>query len=147
MTKLTRKIEIGASREEVYAVLADPSCLAKWVTIQESLDEAPQGDLEQGAHVVQRLKVAGQRFRVRWTVSEAKHPSRIVWEGAGPLRTHARALYELTTKGSGTSFSYTNEYTLPGGPAGRILGRALNAASGREADRSLARLKRLIESR
>ncbi len=145
MTELTRQIQIDASPSEVYKVVSDPSCLQRWVTIQDCLEEGPSGDLEQGARVVQRLRVAGRCFHVRWTVSDAQPPSLLVWDGRGPLGSRAHAVYKLSENGRGTIFSYTNEYSLPGGPAGRALGRALASVSKREADRSLRRLKDLIE--
>jgi uncharacterized protein YndB with AHSA1/START domain len=148
MTKLERDIEIAASPDRVYDVLTDPNCLGQWVTIQEELEEAPTGDLETGSRLRQRMKVAGQRFRLSWIVVEADRPSRVVWEGKGPMGSSARAVYELTGNGDGgTSFSYSNEYALPGGPAGRIAGRAIAAASGREADRTMKRLKKLVEQK
>jgi uncharacterized protein YndB with AHSA1/START domain len=146
MTKLEREIDIAAPRERVYDVLADPSCLEKWVTIQEELEEAPAGDLTEGSTLRQRMKVAGARFHLTWRVVEADRPSRIVWEGRGPMRTKARAVYELSEDGEGrTRFGYLNEYTLPGGPAGRLAGGAISRAAGREADRTLERLRELIE--
>jgi uncharacterized protein YndB with AHSA1/START domain len=148
MTKLEREIDIAAPPERVYDVLADPACLGEWVTIQEELEEAPSGDLEAGHKLRQRMKVAGQRFRLHWTVVEAKRPKRIVWEGRGPMGTKAKAVYELSSNGdSATHFTYLNEYELPGGIAGKIAGRAVQAASGREADKTLKRLKKLVESR
>jgi uncharacterized protein YndB with AHSA1/START domain len=148
MTKLEREIEIRASPEAVYDVLADPDCLGDWVTIQEELEEAPDGDLEPGSRLRQRMRVAGTRFRLSWTVVEAQRPSRIVWEGHGPMGSHAKAIYELSADGDGgTKFSYLNEYGLPGGPAGRLAARAILGASGREADRTLKRLKTLVEER
>ena len=149
MTKLEREIEIGAPRERVYEVLTDPECLGEWVTIQEELEEAPEGrDLEKGDTLRQRMKVAGQRFKLSWTVVEAERPSRVVWEGSGPVGSKARAVYELTdTGGGGTRFSYTNQYDMPGGLAGKLAGRAIMKASGPEADRSLERLKALVESK
>ncbi|GAC1321651.1 MAG: hypothetical protein NVSMB25_15650 [Thermoleophilaceae bacterium] len=145
MSELTREIEIDAPPERVYAKLTDPRCLAEWVTIQEALEDAPDGDLERGSRVVQRLKVAGQRFRVSWTVKEARRPTRVVWEGKGPLGSRARAVYEVTAREGGCTFSYLNEYNLPGGPAGALAGRAIKGVSTREADRSLKRLKKLVE--
>jgi len=148
MTKLEREIEIQASPDAVYDVLSDPSCLGEWVTIQEELEEAPSGDLEAGSTLRQRMRVAGKRFRLSWTVVQADRPSRIVWEGHGPMGSKAKAIYELSGNGDGgTTFSYLNEYGLPGGPAGRLAGRAILAASGREADRTLKRLKKLVEAR
>lgn len=145
VSELRREISIDAEPGRVYDVLCDPDCLGEWVTIQDGLEQAPNGDLEQGSKLVQRLKVAGQRFRVTWTVDEARRPQRVEWSGKGPMGSTAHAIYELEAVDSGTSFRYLNRWQLPGGPAGRILGRALNAVSGREADRSLERLKQLIE--
>ena len=149
MTKLARQIVIDAPRELVYAVLTDPSCLGQWVTIQEELEEAPEGrDLVAGDTLRQRMKVAGQRFRLSWTVVEADRPARVVWEGHGPMGSEAKAVYGLSEDGDGrTRFSYMNEYALPGGTAGRIAGGAILRASSREADRTLERLKELVERR
>lgn len=148
MTKLEREIEIDASPDAVYDVVADPSCLGEWVTIQEELEEAPSGDLTKGSRLRQRMRVAGQRFHLSWTVVEAARPSRIVWEGRGPMGSRAKAIYEIASDGDGHSrFSYLNEYALPGGPAGRLAARAIKGASGREADRTLKRLKKLVEAR
>ena len=145
MTKLEREIHIDAPPEEVYDTLMDPESLGKWVTIQQSLEEAPNGDLEKGSELVQRVKVAGRKFRLRWKVADAVRGKRAVWQGRGPLGSKAEAVYELEANSGGTNFSYTNEYHLPGGVAGRIAGRAIVAASGGEADKSLAKLKRLVE--
>jgi uncharacterized protein YndB with AHSA1/START domain len=149
VTKLEREIDIDAPPDRVYDVLTDPDCLGEWVTIQEELEEAPEGrDLERGDTLRQRMKVAGQRFKLSWTVVEADRPSRIVWEGHGPMGSEARAVYDLAENGDGgTHFTYSNEYEMPGGPAGRLAGRAIVAASGREANRTLERLKELVESR
>jgi uncharacterized protein YndB with AHSA1/START domain len=148
MTKLEREIEIEAPPDRVYDVLADPTCLGDWVTIQEELEEAPKGDLEAGSTLRQRMRVAGTRFHLSWTVVEAERPSRIVWEGRGPMGSKAKAIYQLSGNGDGgTTFSYLNEYGLPGGAAGRLAGRAILRASGREADRTLERLKKLVEAK
>ena len=149
MTKLEREITIDASRDSVYDILLDPNCLGEWVTIQEELEEAPEGrDLAEGDTLRQRMKVAGQRFRLSWRVIQADRPSRVVWEGEGPMGSKAKAVYDLAENGDGgTRFSYMNQYDMPGGPAGKLAGAAIVKASGREADRTLERLKELVESR
>jgi len=47
--------------------------------------------------------------------------------------------------GGGTDFSYMNEYDLPGGPLGRVAGRAVSRVTQKEVDGSLQRLKQLVE--
>jgi uncharacterized protein YndB with AHSA1/START domain len=147
MSKLKRHIDIHATPEQVWDVLMDPAHLGDWVTIQEQLEEAPRGDLQRGSTLIQRCKVAGQRFVLRWTVLEADKPRRAVWEGHGPMGTMATVVYELSQNGGGTHFHYTNEYALPGGFAGRLAGAAVVGASGHEANKTLKRLKRLVESK
>lgn len=144
--KVERGIEIDAAPERVYDVLMDPRRLEDWVTIHAELKDAPPGELARGSELSQCLKLAGQKFTVRWRVVEDDCPRRVVWEGSGPLGSTARVVYELSPDGDGgTRFTYTNEYTLPGGAVGRLGSRAVAPASRRESERSLERLKDLLE--
>lgn len=143
--KVQKKIEIEAPPVDIYAVLMDPRRLKDWVSIHDRLLEAPEGQLSQGDELRQRLKVAGQKFTVDWTVTQDEPSSYVEWLGSGPLGTEARCVYDLDPEGDGTCFSYLNEFELPGGALGRVAGKAVAAAAGREAERSLQRLKLLME--
>jgi carbon monoxide dehydrogenase subunit G len=148
MAKLERTIEIDATPEEVYDVLTDPNCLGEWVTIQDKLVEAPEPPLKKGDCIVQQMKVVGKKFKVSWDVEVAERPEKVRWSGKGPMGSVARATYELASNGNGgTSFSYTNEYDMPGGPIGKMAGRAMTSASGKEADATLKRLKEFVEKK
>jgi carbon monoxide dehydrogenase subunit G len=142
--RVEREIDLAAPPDQVYGLLMDPFRLGEWVTIHQGFEDAP-AELQQGSTMTQRLKVAGQGFTVRWTVTEDDRPNRVTWEGKGPARTGARVVYDLQERDGGTRFSYLNEYELPGGVAGRVAGRAVGAAARREVERSLERLKRLLE--
>jgi len=143
--KVERSITIAASPEAVYRVVMDPHRLSEWVSIHEGLEEAHDGELAAGSELTQSLKVAGQGFTVRWTVVEDDCPRHVVWEGLGPMRTKAKVAYDFASAGEGTRFSYLNEYELPGGFAGKLAARAVAGAAGRETERSLKRLKALLE--
>src|SRR5881227_3336478 len=145
VTRLAREIHIEADPQVVYDTLMDPDCLGDWVTIQDELLEAPDGDLEKGDELVQRMKIAGRKFKLRWKVEQADPPHKTVWRGRGPLGSKALVTYDLAANEGGTDFTYTNEYSLPGGPVGKLAGRAVVGASGAEADKTLKRLKNLIE--
>jgi carbon monoxide dehydrogenase subunit G len=123
--KVERTVEIAAPPEEVYEVVMDPGRLEDWVTIHHHLEDAPSGRLRQGSKLTQCLKLAGKKFKVRWTVVENDPCSRVVWEGRGPVASHARVVYGFKGNGQGTTFSYRNEYDLPGGALGRMAGRAV----------------------
>jgi carbon monoxide dehydrogenase subunit G len=143
--KVERTIDIAASPERLYDVLMDPARLEDWVTIHHHLEDAPKAPLRKGSQLTQCLKLAGKKFKVRWTVVENEPCVRVVWEGRGPVASHARAVYELEGNGGGTTFSYLNEYELPGGALGRVASRAVSRVTQKELDGSLQRLKSLVE--
>ena len=143
--KVERSVEIAAAPGEVYNVVMDPARLDDWVTIHDHLEDAPNGQLKRGSKLTQTLRVAGQRFKVRWTVAEIDFCRRVVWEGRGPLGSHARVVYRFDENELGTRFSYMNQYDLPGGVFGRMAGRAVSRVTEKELDGSLQKLKSMLE--
>jgi uncharacterized membrane protein len=143
--KVERTVEIDAPPERLYEVVMDPGRLEQWVTIHHHLEDAPSGQLKKGSKLTQCLKLAGKKFKVRWTVVENDPCTRVVWEGRGPVASHARVVYEFKGNGDGTTFSYMNEYDLPGGALGRMAGRAVSRVTQKEVEGSLQRLRLLVE--
>ncbi len=143
--KVERTVEIAAPPERLYEVVMDPARLEDWVTIHHHLEDAPDGRLRKGSKLTQCLRLAGKKFKVRWTVVENDPCTRVVWEGHGPVASHARVVYEFKGNGDGTTFSYLNEYDLPGGALGRIAGRAVSRVTQKELEGSLQRLRSLVE--
>lgn len=143
--KVERTIEIEAPAREVYDIVMNPARLGDWVTIHDHLEDAPNGPLKRGSKLTQCLKLAGRRFKVRWTIVENDPCRRVVWEGRGPVGSHARVVYGFDENGQETRFSYMNQYDLPGGVVGRVAGRAVARVTEKELDGSLRRLKSLVE--
>jgi len=144
--KVERSIDIAATPERIYAVIMDPACLERWVTIHAALEHAPEGLLRQGSELTQRLQLAGRGFTVHWKVIENEPARRVVWKGRGPMRSRAGVTYELTPNGDGgTRFTYTNEFALPGGPLGRVAGPVVKRVTAGELDQSMDRLRLMVE--
>lgn len=143
--KVERSIEIAAPPEAVYEVVMDASRLGEWVTVHKELVHAPERLLEEGDELAQKLKVAGKAFKVSWTVAKAERPRDVEWEGRGPMGTKARVSYDLEPRSGGTCFNYVNEYELPGGALGKLGAKAVARTAGKEADRTLVKLKGLLE--
>ena len=141
--RVERSLQIAAPPERVREVVMDPARLKDWVSIHQSLEDAPNSKLRKGSELTQCLKLAGRRFKVTWKVSE-NTPERAVWEGNGPMRTKAKVVYEFEAKDGGTCFSYLNEYHLPGGPLGRVAGPAVRRVTGGELDKSLKNLQKIL---
>lgn len=146
MTQVRTAILIAAPPERVWDIVMDPRRLADWVTIHRRLGDVP-ATLRRGSTFEQTLNLRGAHLHVTWTVVALDAPRRAVWEGHGPAHSRASIVYELRDDGAGgTRFEYTNEFKPPGGPLGAVAGRVLvGGLSQREAQRSLQRLKQLVE--
>jgi len=141
-------VDIDVSPQKVWDVVMDPRRLESWVTTHEKISGAP-ARLSSGSSFEQTLRLAGKSFDVRWTVIEAKEPHFAEWRGDGPYGSRARVRYELASlDGKRTRFGYENEFDLPSGLLGRAAARVVGSARvRREAERSLANLKQLLQGR
>ncbi len=147
MTRVVASIHIAATPERVWDVVMDPDRLGDWVTIHRRLGRVSGRPLGKGSTLEQTLHLRGVNVKVRWTVSEVQCGRFAVWEGTGPARATAHTTYKLSpADGSGTRFDYEVEFKAPLGPLGAVASRALvGAIPQREADKTLARLKALLE--
>lgn len=143
---VARSVEIDAPIERVWELVMDPQRLGDWVTIHGSVAEVPNGELHEGSEFHQSMKLKGVPLKVRWRITEWDPPHRALWLGEAAAGAKARILYDLRERDGITVFDYENEFELPAGKVGKLAGRAFNAMSGdREAKKSLARLKELLE--
>jgi carbon monoxide dehydrogenase subunit G len=140
-------IDIAAPPERVWDLVMDPERFGEWVTIHRKVNSADPGPPREGMRMEQTLCLRGASFKVKWHLSEVKDHSRAVWEGTGPMRSHARTEYGISADGNGgTRFHYLNEFQAPGGPLGAAASRVLvGGLPKREAERSLQKLKSLLE--
>lgn len=143
--QVTTRIE--APRDRVWEIVMDPDCLRKWVTIHRSVESVSSNPLRKGSTMDQVLHLRGVSFRVHWKLIDVNAPELAEWAGEGPAHSRARIRYELAADGDGaTRFDYINEFTPPGGRLGTVASRVIvGAASEREAEKSLERLKALLE--
>lgn len=141
------KTKIEAPIERVWETVMDPRRLEEWVTIHRSLKSPPSEPLRPGSTMEQVMHFRGISFTVHWTLVDLQAPMHAEWEGRGPAYSRARIRYELSGDGdTATEFEYFNEFTPPGGRLGVVASRVIvGAASEREANRSLQKLKELLE--
>lgn len=147
MSTVHVQISIAAPIEKIWETVMDPSRLSDWVTIHRAVRDVSAQPLRKGSTMEQVLQLRGVPFHVHWTLVDVSAPHHAEWEGHGPAHSRARTRYELSSDGeSATVFDYTNEFTPPGGRLGTVASRVIvGAASEREANNSLIRLKELVE--
>ena len=144
---VTADITINAPKKDVWEACMDADRLEEWVTIHKKLESSDSGPPRVGMKMKQSLVLRGATFKVSWELTECVDHSCAIWEGRGPIRSYARTEYHLCENADGgTDFHYVNEFKAPGGPFGKAASRALvGGLPQREADRSLAQLKKLLE--
>lgn len=147
MSQVRLSTRIEAPVDRVWETVMDPYCLEDWVTIHRSIDAVSSRPLRKGSTMDQVLHLRGVSFHVHWTLVEVSEPTHAEWIGDGPAHSRAKIRYELTEDGDGgTRFEYINEFTPPGGRLGTVASRVIvGAASEREAQKSLDRLKAMLE--
>jgi carbon monoxide dehydrogenase subunit G len=139
-------IVIAAQPEQVWEVVMDAHRYGEWVTIHRGLRDASPGPAREGSQMEQTLHLRGADIRVRWLLIECLAPSYARWQGRGPARTHAQIEDRLTAVPEGTRFDYENQFDTPLGALGAFASRhVMGHMAQREADRSLAALRELIE--
>jgi uncharacterized membrane protein len=146
MSTVRSSVVIAAPAETVWAVVMDARRFAEWVTIHREVRGISAGPPREGSQMDQILHLRGADIRVRWLLVECDPPSYARWEGRGPARSHAEIEYRLTALGESTRFDYQNDFRPPLGAVGAFASRTLMGQTPqREADRSLAALRALIE--
>jgi uncharacterized protein YndB with AHSA1/START domain len=145
MGEVRASIEIHAPCKAVWEVVTDLSRLGDWVTIHEGFEGSPPDSVEEGTRFTQKVAVAGKEFEVEWTAREISEPEVLEWEGDGPGGSTARTRYELSGDGE-TTFTYVSELDPPAGKLGDAAGTVVERSADDEAQETLERLKRLVES-
>ena len=146
MTLVSSTVVIAAPPPAVWTVVMDPGRLAEWVTIHRSLRAVTPGPPREGSGMEQVLHLRGADLRVHWRLVECREPTFARWEGHGPARSKALIEYHLSAVAEGTRFDYHNEFQPPFGAVGALASRTvMGQVPQREADRSLAALRALVE--
>lgn len=147
MSGVEVKIDLDAPIDRVWETVMDPSRFKDWVTIHRSVSNISDEPMRKGSTMDQVLHLRGVSFHVHWTLVDVNSPNHAEWEGRGPAHSRARIRYDLSPNGEhATVFKYTNEFATPGGRLGVVASRVIvGAASEREANNSLTRLKQLVE--
>ncbi|WP_249012145.1 SRPBCC family protein [Conexibacter sp. DBS9H8] len=147
MTVVNASIEIAVAPDVVFATILDPNRLADWVTIHRSVKVKSANPTAEGSEMDQVLSLHGLSVTIHWTLTSVQAPTEAQWHGRGPAGSRAAIRYCLSGPAEGpTRFDYANEFTAPGGPIGKAASRVVvGPASAREANRSLAKLKALLE--
>lgn len=145
MPELTGEVHIEAPREAVFAVVDDwrqttryLRGLVRWEPVDPGHVRGP------GTRFAAAIKAGPVTLEGKMEVTEHEPPERIAFTSIEGPKLHG--LWVFAEEDGGTRVTLTNDFELPGGVAGRVVGRLASTRGQRDLDASLAELKRLVES-
>jgi uncharacterized protein YndB with AHSA1/START domain len=146
MTRIEHAIDIAAPAERVFHELETWDGLRRWSTI--TVDHTGPGNCSHvGQTFEQTIRVAGVDLRTDWVVTEYEPPNLIAYRATGPGHSEMRMRQQVTATTSGSRLDLEVEYELPAGRLGGIVDLLYaRRRNQREAERTLTRLKNLLES-
>lgn len=125
MATIRRSVDIAAPPERVWDLLENVRRLPEYSQSTDEVRGAPERLTEVGQQYVQVGRVLGVKLKSHWTVT-AIEPGRLLSNegslGAGVRYTLTQRLDPLPERR--TRLSIEIDYTVPGGPLGRLAARS-----------------------
>jgi carbon monoxide dehydrogenase subunit G len=141
MPTVTQSLEIPAPPDRVWEVATDWTRYGEWNVTHTGFPEGAPAN-EQGATFKEKITIMGMPGEAAWTVAEIEAPTRVVWDGEGPMGITLGTKLELTPNGEGTTVAL--EVTFDGGPLAGPMGATVAASGQRASAESLEKLKGLV---
>ena len=141
MATYEHTVEIARPRDEVFAFVTDPANYPRWQPSLLEVRPQSRGPLRVGSEATEVRRFMGREVETTWTCVEHEPHSRSTIECAdGPVPF--RGTFVLEALGSRTRFTWIVETR---GAAARLGGPLVGAATRRELEANVGRLKELLE--
>ena len=136
--EISSRIVVPATPEHVWQAVVDWAGQHRWM-----LGTRVHGGHGLGATVVARTGIGPLGFTDTMVVSEWDPPRRCVVRHTGRV-VRGDGVFEVTPRGTGCEFRWTERLDLPFGDAGRLGWRLVRPLAQRGMDTSLRRFARLV---
>jgi len=136
--EISSRIEVPAGPEEVWRAVVDWPGQRRWM-----LGTRVQGGQGLGAEVTARTGAGPLAFTDTMVITDWDPPRRCVVRHTGRV-VRGDGIFEVTPRGTGCEFRWTERLDLPFGGAGRLGWRLVRPLAQRGMDTSLRRFARLV---
>jgi uncharacterized membrane protein len=124
MIQIRESAFVGASPEEVWAVVSDPRNLPRWNRYIRSVHGVPEDGLKKGDRYWTEMGGFGVRFRINAHVEEADPPRYSKIRLTGPLEAIVQTWIHPAGRRR-SRLEHQIDYQVPGGSIGNVVARAL----------------------
>lgn len=143
MPTVTQSLKIPATPEQVWAVAGDLSRYGEWNATHTGFPDGPPST-EPGATFKEQITIMGMPGEANWTVTEASPPTRMAWQGEGPMGIKLGTRLELASDGEHGSTTVTIAIAFEGSLLAGPIADAVSKSAQQGALDSLQRLKGLV---
>jgi hypothetical protein len=141
MPTVTSSIEIPASAEQVWSVASDLGRYGEWNVAHTGFPDGVPA-LAPDASFREKITIMGMPGEATWKVVGLEEPSRIVFDGQGPMGITLGTSLELAAENGGTKVTLAT--TFDGGPLAGPLGESVAKSAQQAAEESLGKLAALV---
>lgn len=146
MARIEHEIDIERPPADVFAALTDLDRLADWATVVVDTRDISDRPLRNGCTFRQTLRVLDRELETEWIVEELDPPRHVAYTAMAPGGGTLTMRQTVTANDGGSRVALELDYEFPGGWLGQQLDRlVVERQNEREAERSLAQLKQLLE--
>jgi carbon monoxide dehydrogenase subunit G len=143
MPKVERSATIGVSPETAFDFVADPANALQWMHNFSRFEPEDPTRRGVGARVTATGSVMGMPVTTTLEIVEMDRPRRLVSRTTGRLKS--LSAWEFAPAGDGTRVGFVGDYDLPTGLMRLIGGPLVQRELEKNAEMSLANLKRVLE--
>ena len=136
--EISSRIEVPADPEQVWRAVVDWPGQSRWM-----LGTRARGGQGPGATVTARTGAGPFGFTDTMVITDWDPPRRCVVRHTGRV-VRGDGIFEVTPRGTGSEFRWTERLDLPFGGAGRLGWRLVRPLAQRGMDTSLRRFARLV---
>lgn len=149
MPNIERSIEILASPDEVWSIVADWKYSPKLGSYVLSTEADPPGTASVGQKIHQVARIGGRKIDLFSEVAEAERPKLLVTRmKPGSLFKAGSMTLTIQSTEDGSLVRFANEYELSFGYLGKVLNKlAIDRAARRSSDELMKNLKKIAELR
>ena len=130
MTRLSESIDVDASPEAVWRVVADPRNLMLWDRHIARVEGVPAGGLREGTRYTTVVRFMGARAHATSRVEELREPSYARVRLEGLVEGTVESFLEPLDGAARTRLTHTVDYRFRGGPLGAFGARAVQMLGG-----------------
>ena len=145
--RVQRSIEIAALPDRIWPFLVEPEKILKWCITLHKFEYTSEQRRGVGTTIYFEEKAGGPLMKLNFTVTEWVDNERLAFNmTSGNFTKGYEQRWTLEVIPSGSRFTFMEDFKLPYGIVGKILGLFARFGSQANVEKMLAKLKSLAEA-